>query len=81
MRQFVKAFPKDCHYFKQLFNKISHLLKVELKEKIFFGSDILKLLFDSKFKVMSVTKENEDWISFKVVVTKLSLMPISMNLW
>lgn len=39
--------------------KISHLSKVKLQERIFVGLHIRKLMFDSIFYAKMSTKENE----------------------
>jgi hypothetical protein len=46
MKQFVKALPKEEECFKYLCKKFPGLSDAKLKEGIFVGSDIRKLLLD-----------------------------------
>ena len=68
MKQFVNALPKDGNCFKYLCGKFLHLAK--LKEGIFIGPNIYKIMFKSSFQTMMNTKGNEAWILFKDIVTK-----------
>lgn len=70
MKQFVKALPKDGDCFTYLCSKFPHLSEAKLKEGIFVGPDIRKLMFDSNFEATMNEKEKEAWISFKKVVIK-----------
>jgi len=70
MKQFVNALPKDGDCFKYLCRKFPHLSEAKLKEGVFVGPDIRKMMFDSSFEATISTKEKEDWILFKEVVTK-----------
>lgn len=70
MKQFVKALPKDGECFKYLCEKFPHLSEAKLKEGVFVGPDIRKMMFDSNFENKMTTKEKEAWTSFKQVVTK-----------
>jgi hypothetical protein len=49
MKQFVKVLPKTGNCFKYLCKKFPHLLEAELKEGIFIGPDIRKLMFNEDF--------------------------------
>jgi len=69
MKQFVKALPKDGDCFKYLCRKFPHLSEAKLKEGVFVGPDIRKMMFDSSFEATMSIKEKEAWISFKEVVT------------
>ena len=60
MKQFVKALPKDGACFMQLCDKFNHLSDAKIKEGIFVGPDIRKLMH-------SLAAENT-WKSFKEVV-------------
>jgi hypothetical protein len=46
MKQFVTALPKTGNCFKYLCKNFPHLLAAKLKEGIFVGPDIRKLIFD-----------------------------------
>jgi hypothetical protein len=49
MKQFVKALPKTGNCFKHLCKTFPHLSEAELKEGVFVGPDIRKLMFDEDF--------------------------------
>jgi hypothetical protein len=57
MKQFVKALPKIGNCFKYLCRKFPHFLEVELKEVIFIGPDIRKLMFNKDFLLMMIEVE------------------------
>jgi hypothetical protein len=59
MKQFVKALPKEGECFKCLFKKFPGLSDAKLKEGIFVGSDIRKLLSDDLFETTMKTFERE----------------------
>lgn len=68
MKQFVKALPKDGPCFKYLCDKFQHLSDAKIKEGVFVGPEIRKLMQDANFeKIMNKTEENA-WNSFKLVV-------------
>ncbi|GFU71227.1 uncharacterized protein TNCV_3782131 [Trichonephila clavipes] len=68
MKQFVKALNKgEC--FKYLFEQFPGLSDAKLKEDIFVGPDIRKLLQDETFVTKMEMKERNAWNSFKLVVT------------
>jgi hypothetical protein len=46
------------------------LSEAKLKEGVFVGPDIRKLMFDEDFLLMMTEVEREAWIAFKSVVTK-----------
>ena len=70
IKKFVKALPKDGDCCTYLCSKFPHLSEAKLKEGIFFGPDIRKLMFDSNFEATINEKKKEAWISFKEVVIK-----------
>jgi hypothetical protein len=70
MKQFVKALPKTGNCFKYLCEIFPNLLQAKLKEGVFIGPDIRKLMFDEDFLLMMTEGEREAWIAFKSVVTK-----------
>ena len=50
MKQYVKTIPKDGDSFKYLFKKFPGLSEAKLKERIFVGPDIRKLMKDKEFE-------------------------------
>jgi hypothetical protein len=70
MKQFLKALPKIGNCFKNLRKKFPHLLEAKLKEGLFVGPDIRKLIFDEDFLLTMTEGEREAWIAFKNVVAK-----------
>jgi hypothetical protein len=70
MKQFVKALPKTGNFFKYLCKTFTHLSESKLKEGVFVGPDIRKLMFDEGFLLTVTEVAREAWIAFKGVVTK-----------
>jgi hypothetical protein len=70
MKRFVKALLKTGNFFKYLCKKFPNLSKAKLKEGIFVGRDIRKLMFDEVFLLTMPEGEREALINFKIVVTK-----------
>jgi hypothetical protein len=70
MQQFVKALPKTGNHLKYLCKKFPHLSEVKLKEGVFVGPDIRKLMFDENLLLTMTEVEIQAWIAFKGVVTK-----------
>lgn len=68
MKQFVKALSKQGECFKYLCNKFPSLSEAKLKEGIFVGPDIRKLMKDEDFETKMNFEEKEAWVSFKKVV-------------
>lgn len=69
MKQFVKALPKEGECFRYLCGLFPGLSEAKLKEGIFVGPDIRKLMTDPNFVDKMETKERAAWTSFKLVVT------------
>ncbi|GFX66024.1 uncharacterized protein TNCV_14451 [Trichonephila clavipes] len=69
MKQFVKALDKEGECFKYLCEQFPGLSDAKLKEGIFVGPDIRKLLKDETFVTKMEMKEKNTWNSFKLVVT------------
>ena len=69
MKQFFKALPKEGETFKYLCGEFLGLSKAKLKEGIFVGPDIRKLMRDPSFVDKMETKEKAAWTSFKLVAT------------
>lgn len=70
MKQYVKSLQKDGDCFKYLCTKFPKLSEAKLKEGVFTGPDIRKLLTDPSFVETMNEKEKEAWVSFKDVVRK-----------
>ena len=70
IKQFVKTLPKDDETFKYLSNKFPRLSEVKLKEGVFVGPDIRKLMKNNDFENVMNDVERSTWNSFKDVVTK-----------
>lgn len=70
MKQFVKALSKEGECFKYICYKFSRLSEAKLKEGVFIGPDIRKLLKDEVFETKMEEVEKEAWKAFKEVVTK-----------
>ncbi|GFV76506.1 uncharacterized protein TNCV_4727261 [Trichonephila clavipes] len=68
MKQFVKALDKEGECFKYFCEQFPGLSNAKLKEGIFVGSDIRKLLKDETFVTKMEMKEKNAWNSFKLVV-------------
>jgi hypothetical protein len=71
MKQFVKDLPKTGNCFKYLCKMLPHLSEAKLKEGVFIGPDIRKLMFDEDFLFTMTEVEREAWIVFRSVVAKL----------
>lgn len=70
IKQFVKSLPRDGDCFRYLCSKFPKLSEAKLKEGVFTGPDIRKLLTDPLFLETMGDKEKEAWDSFKNVVHK-----------
>ena len=70
MKQFVKALPKDRETFKYLSSKFPRLPEAKVKEGVFVGPDIRKLMKDNNFENVMNDVERSMWNSFKDVLTK-----------
>lgn len=70
MKQFVKALPKDGPCLKEFCEKFPNLSEAKLKEGVFVGPDIRKMMFDPNFESKMTLNEREAWASFKQVVTR-----------
>ena len=70
MKQFVKALSNDGACFKLLCQKFPSLSEAKLKEGIFTGPDIRKLISDTEFDNTMNDLERQAWVSFKEVVCK-----------
>ncbi|GBO30652.1 hypothetical protein AVEN_251648-1, partial [Araneus ventricosus] len=72
MKQFIKSLPKYGECFRYLCSKFPKLSEVKLKEGVFTGPDIRKLLSDSLLSETMGDKEIEALNSFKEVVHSFS---------
>lgn len=68
IKQFIKSLPKDGECFRYLCTKFPRLSEAKLKEGVFVGPDIRKLISDAAFAETMSEKEKETWDSFKDVV-------------
>lgn len=67
-KNFVKALQKDGDLFQYLKTVFPNLSDVKIKEGVFVGPQIKKLLGDSKFSSVLSVDEAEAWNSFRCVV-------------
>lgn len=70
MKNFVKGMDKTGAAFKYLTTKFARLSEAKLKEGVFIGPQIRKLLRDSGFDRVVCGKEKEAWEAFKLVATR-----------
>jgi hypothetical protein len=70
MKEFVKALPKTGNCFKYLCKNFPHFSEAKLKEGLFVGPDITKLMFDEDVLLTMTEVERDAWIAFKRFVTK-----------
>lgn len=70
MKQFVKALSKSGNCLQYLCQKFPHISEEKLKEGIFVGPDIRRLMTDENFLSTMNEVETEAWIAFKNVITK-----------
>ncbi|GBN98623.1 hypothetical protein AVEN_35122-1 [Araneus ventricosus] len=69
MKQFVKALPKEGECFKYLCDQFPCLSEAKLKEGVFMGREIRKIMKDENFETKMETFERKAWESFKLVIT------------
>ncbi|GBM72250.1 hypothetical protein AVEN_221184-1 [Araneus ventricosus] len=69
MKQFVKALPKEGECFKYLCDQFPGLSEAKLKEGVFVGPDIRKMMKDENFETKMEANERISWGSFKRVIT------------
>jgi len=70
MKQFVKALDREGDCFKYLGEKFSGLPEAKLKEGVFVGPDICRLMKDKAFESKMQDNEKEAWNAFRDVVLK-----------
>ena len=70
MKQFVNSLPRDGECFKYLFTKFPGLSEAKVKEGVFLGPDIRKLITDQTFINTMTDPQKEGWIAFKEVIQK-----------
>ncbi|GBO33464.1 hypothetical protein AVEN_123576-1 [Araneus ventricosus] len=66
MKQFVKSLPKDGECFKYLCDQFPDLSEAKLKEGVFVGLDVRKMMKDENFETKMETNERKAWESFKL---------------
>ena len=67
MKNFVKALDKDGAAFKYLSEKFNYISDAKLKEGIFVGPEIRKLMSDAHFDSVLQDTERDAWVSFKTL--------------
>ena len=70
MKQFVKALDRNSPCFQYLCTKVSSLSHAKIREGIFDGPQILKLMMDNSFTDTMTEIEEDAWNAFKEVVKK-----------
>jgi hypothetical protein len=70
MKQFVKALQRGGNCFRYLCSKFSGLSEAKLKERIFVGPDIRKLILDEMFETTMSRVQREAWIALKDIIRK-----------
>jgi hypothetical protein len=68
MKQFVKAIDKEGASFKYILQKFPGLSYEKVKEGVFVGPQIRKLMKDQQFENTMKSVERKAWVSFKNVV-------------
>lgn len=68
MKQFVKALDRESTCFKYIESKFPNLTHAKIKEGIFVGPDIRKLMKDDDFIKTMTAIQKDAWLSFKDVV-------------
>lgn len=68
MKQFVKALPHDGATFLYLRSRFPGLSEAKIKEGVFVGPDIRKLMKNQDFISTMTKKQKASWLSFKSVV-------------
>ena len=69
IKQFVKALNKENECFNYICSKFHSIIDTKLREGIFAGLQIRKLMIYSKFEKKTINDcEKEAWLSFKRVV-------------
>ncbi|GBM92804.1 hypothetical protein AVEN_182696-1 [Araneus ventricosus] len=66
MKQFVKDLPKDGECFKYFCDQFPGLSEAKLKEGVFVGPDIRKMMKDENFETKMETNERKACESFKL---------------
>lgn len=68
MKQFTKALKKEGECYKYLHSQFPNLSDAKIKEGIFVGPDIRKLMKDDDFEKTMTSVEKNAWTSFKSLV-------------
>ncbi|GBM49599.1 hypothetical protein AVEN_31300-1 [Araneus ventricosus] len=69
MKKIFKALPKEGECFTYLCDQFPGLSEAKLKEGVFVGPDIRKMMKDDNFETKMETNERKAWESFKLVIT------------
>lgn len=70
MKQYVKALDHESSCYKYIVSKFPTLSDAKIKEGIFVGPDIRKLLKDSNFENTMIPIEKDAWVGIKNVIEK-----------
>ena len=70
MKQYVKALDKQSACFLYIAHKFPKLSNEKVKEGIFVGPQIWRLINDEQFQSMMTDVEKKTWLSFRQVVSK-----------
>ncbi|GBO40503.1 hypothetical protein AVEN_112430-1 [Araneus ventricosus] len=68
MKQFLKVLPKEGECFKYLCDQFPGLSEAKLKEGVFIGPDIRKIMKDENFETKMEINERKAWESVKRVI-------------
>ena len=79
MKNFVKAMNKTDEAFKYLTRKCPRVSEAKIREGVFVGPQIRKLLHDDKLLCALHGKEKAAWLAFKSVVDNFLGNKISEN--
>lgn len=68
VKNFVKALDNDSDAFRYLCNKFPELSYAKVKEGVFIGPQIRKVMADTHFQDLLNDTERNAWVAFKSVV-------------
>ena len=70
IKQFVKALNKEDACFKYIREKFSYMNAEKVKESMFVGPQVRKLIKDAQFLSTTTDAKKKSWLSFTEVVSK-----------
>jgi hypothetical protein len=68
MKNFVKELDNNSDVFRHLYNKFPELSYAKVKEGVFIGPQIRKIIADSHFEDLLGSTEKDAWLAFKSVI-------------